>query len=85
MMEYQLDGRIVIISGASRGLGKSLALGFSRKGTHLGIIARSHSFLDELSSELDSIECEYLAEMVDVQDEHKITQENQHLHGRQVY
>jgi len=36
-----LKGKVAIVTGASRGIGKDIALGFSREGAHIVVVARS--------------------------------------------
>ncbi|PRX50095.1 3-oxoacyl-[acyl-carrier protein] reductase/2-deoxy-D-gluconate 3-dehydrogenase [Prauserella shujinwangii] len=47
-----LEGRVVIITGASRGLGRELSLTFSDQGAHVGLLARDIAALEEVSSQL---------------------------------
>ncbi|MEI8384898.1 MAG: SDR family NAD(P)-dependent oxidoreductase, partial [Nitrosomonadaceae bacterium] len=42
----------VLISGASSGLGRSLALQYAKQGATLGLIARRRELLKELSQEI---------------------------------
>jgi len=37
----KLDGKVAIVTGASRGIGKAMALGLARAGTHVVLAARS--------------------------------------------
>ncbi|MBA7680807.1 Sorbitol dehydrogenase [subsurface metagenome] len=37
----KLDGKVAIVTGASRGIGKAVAIGFAREGAHIVIAARS--------------------------------------------
>lgn len=37
----RLEGKVAIVTGASRGLGRAVALGFAREGAHIVIAARS--------------------------------------------
>lgn len=47
-----LAGRVIVITGASRGLGKALAMRFSEHGASLGLIARNEIQLADLASSL---------------------------------
>ena len=56
-----LRGQKVLITGASRGLGRALAEGFAREGCRLILVARSGKLLTDLRDDLvdrHSIECE---------------------------
>lgn len=49
-----LDGRVVVVAGASRGLGQALAEFFARQGARLGLLARDGEALDLLAKRLDT-------------------------------
>ena len=49
---FNLKGRVVVITGASSGLGKSMAMGFAKQGADLAILARRIDRLESLSVEL---------------------------------
>ncbi|HXR34917.1 MAG TPA: SDR family NAD(P)-dependent oxidoreductase, partial [Candidatus Binataceae bacterium] len=40
MVHYDFSGRVVVITGGSRGLGHAMALGFARCGANLAIASR---------------------------------------------
>jgi 3-oxoacyl-[acyl-carrier protein] reductase len=50
-MELGLRDRVAIVTGASRGIGRQIALDFAREGTHLVLNARSESALDATAHE----------------------------------
>ncbi|MEE9134877.1 MAG: SDR family NAD(P)-dependent oxidoreductase, partial [Nitrososphaerales archaeon] len=43
-----LDGKVAIVTGASRGLGTTIALGFGREGADVVVAGRSIDELDEV-------------------------------------
>ena len=45
---FDLTGKTILVTGASRGLGRELALGFARAGADLVVTARSASALEEV-------------------------------------
>ncbi|XP_043231634.1 L-xylulose reductase-like [Amphibalanus amphitrite] len=55
-MNISLDGKRVLITGASRGLGRQLALRVVACGGHVIGLARSHEQLDSLKAECPSVE-----------------------------
>lgn len=44
-----LEGKIVVVTGASRGLGEALSLGFAEEGAHLTLAARSEDDLEQVA------------------------------------
>ena len=47
-MAYDLNGKHVLVTGASAGIGAGLAEGFARRGATVGICARRADRLDEV-------------------------------------
>ncbi|HXF54078.1 MAG TPA: SDR family NAD(P)-dependent oxidoreductase [Hyphomicrobiaceae bacterium] len=52
MSEKRLAGRIALITGASRGIGRAVALALAREGAHVVILARTVGALEELDDEV---------------------------------
>ncbi|MBE8712366.1 3-ketoacyl-ACP reductase [Sphingobacterium hungaricum] len=50
-----LKGKTAIITGAGKGLGKAMALALAAEGVQLGLVARTKSDLENLSSEIISL------------------------------
>lgn len=48
----RLDNQVVIITGASKGIGREMAKVFSREGAKLVLVARNEQLLKELVAEL---------------------------------
>ncbi|MBI2059902.1 MAG: SDR family oxidoreductase [Nitrospirae bacterium] len=51
-MRWTFKDRVVVITGASAGIGRATALAFAREGAKLGLIARTSSALEEVQSEV---------------------------------
>ncbi|MGA2185239.1 MAG: SDR family NAD(P)-dependent oxidoreductase [Bryobacteraceae bacterium] len=51
MAEQILQGRLAVITGASRGLGRAMALALGRAGAKLALVARDRNRLDEVARE----------------------------------
>lgn len=51
-MASQLKGRIVVVTGASRGIGRRIARGLARRGAHLVLVARQAEALAEVAEEV---------------------------------
>ena len=52
-MSISLKDRNVLITGAGRGIGKRLAMGFAQAGARVGLLARSQAELDLAKLEID--------------------------------
>ncbi len=63
-----VEGRVVMITGASRGIGRGLARHLGASGARLVVTGRRQARLDELSAELDDLGVEHLAVAADVAD-----------------
>src|SRR5437667_12513103 len=46
--------QVVLITGASSGIGRGLAIELARRGAKLGLVARRAGLLDEIVSDLDA-------------------------------
>ena len=54
-MTKRLEGKIALITGASRGIGRAVALRFALEGAHLILTARTQGALEELDDEIQKI------------------------------
>ena len=54
-MSGRLQDRIAVITGASRGIGRAVALGFAAEGAHVILIARTVGGLEEVDDEIRKI------------------------------
>jgi NAD(P)-dependent dehydrogenase (short-subunit alcohol dehydrogenase family) len=64
---FQLDGRVALVTGASRGLGLQLAEALGEMGCKLAICARKADELDAAKARLERLGCEVLAVAADLQ------------------
>jgi short-subunit dehydrogenase len=69
LSKFNLAGKVVLVTGASRGLGLVLARELAMKGARLAICARSADKLEIARQELESMGAQVLAMPVDVNDE----------------
>lgn len=65
---FRLDGRVALVTGASRGIGRALALGLAHAGADVAVAARSHEALNGLVTEIESLGRRGLALELDVLD-----------------
>jgi len=64
-----LEGRVVVVTGASSGIGEACAIIFARKGAKVVLAARRAERLDALVAKLEGMGAEALAVATDVTDE----------------
>ena len=62
----QIEGKVVLITGASSGIGRALAVNLSAKGAHLALLARREEELRKLAAELAPSNPEVLVIPADV-------------------
>jgi 3-oxoacyl-[acyl-carrier protein] reductase len=67
-VELGLKGKVAIVTGASRGIGRSIALGLAAEGCQLGICARGVERLEETANEARAHGADVLALAVDATD-----------------
>lgn len=63
---FSLDGKVAIVTGASRGIGRAIALGFAEAGADVAVAARSEDDLETLAKEIDALGRRALAIRTDV-------------------
>ena len=51
----QLEGKVVMVTGGARGLGRCMALAYAREGADVAIVARTPSELDAVAGEIRAI------------------------------
>lgn len=68
------SGPVVVVTGASAGLGRSIAHAFARKGARLGLIARNPEALDAARMECELLGGEALVLPLDVSDASAVEQ-----------
>jgi NAD(P)-dependent dehydrogenase (short-subunit alcohol dehydrogenase family) len=54
-MSKRLQDRIAVITGASRGIGRAVALGYAAEGAHVILVARTVGGLEEVDDEINKI------------------------------
>jgi len=55
MTEKKLEGRVALVTGASRGIGWQVAIGLAKEGAHVIALARTSGALEELDDEIKAV------------------------------
>ena len=71
-MSKTLDGKVAVITGASRGLGKAMALALGGAGAKLALVARDRGKLEETAAEAAALGAEAAIFLADVTDAEQV-------------
>ena len=71
-LNFRLDGRTAVITGASKGIGRGLALHLAAAGAHVAAIARTGAELDALVAEIRAAGGTARAYQLDIRQIHRI-------------
>jgi NAD(P)-dependent dehydrogenase (short-subunit alcohol dehydrogenase family) len=64
--KFRLDGKKVIITGGSRGIGKSVAFGLAEAGADIAIVARGLQAAEETADEISKLGVKVIAVKTDI-------------------
>ena len=84
-MDYKLKGKVAIIGGGSKGLGKASAVALAKEGVNIVLCARNKEELDRTKNEIEALGVDALALKVDMtkeQDNERIVKETIDKFGR---
>jgi short-subunit dehydrogenase len=75
----ELDGRTVVVTGASQGIGAALARSFAEEGARVVLVARSRDKLEALAEEIDGVA--HVADLLDPDRVDALVPEIEEAHG----
>lgn len=64
-MDLGLEGRVALVMGASRGIGRAISAALAREGARVAIASRSREKLDEAAAELGGTAMPFVADAAD--------------------
>lgn len=67
-----MDGKTVVVTGASTGIGRAVALDFATAGSHVVICARDADSLEETAADISEAGGDVTAKRADVRDEYDV-------------
>ena len=59
-MDYKLKGKVAIIGGGSKGLGKASAIALAKQGVNIVLCARNKEELEKTKSEIETLVLRHL-------------------------
>jgi 3-oxoacyl-[acyl-carrier protein] reductase len=65
-MDFKLVGKVAVVTGGSRGIGRATALRFAEEGCHVAICARGQEGLDKALAELQQHKVRVFGQVADV-------------------
>lgn len=68
-MQIDIKDKVIVVTGAARGIGRALALGLAREGARVAVMARS---LDKAQATVDAIDGSAFPLVADVSDEDQV-------------
>lgn len=72
MENHSLDGRVAVVTGASRGLGKQMAMALAEAGATVALVARSAELLEKVKAEIESRGGKAYAFVADLREENEV-------------
>jgi NAD(P)-dependent dehydrogenase (short-subunit alcohol dehydrogenase family) len=72
MKPRELEGKVALITGASKGLGKAMALALAETGAHIALVSRDKNLLGEVAAAVRALGSEAEVFPADVSDEAQV-------------
>jgi NAD(P)-dependent dehydrogenase (short-subunit alcohol dehydrogenase family) len=69
MADHPLEGHVAVVTGASRGLGKQMAIALAQAGATVAVVARNEELLEKVKAEIDNLGGKAQAVVADVREE----------------
>jgi NAD(P)-dependent dehydrogenase (short-subunit alcohol dehydrogenase family) len=70
--DFGLTGRTALVTGASRGIGRAIAVGYAEAGADVAILARGTSALEEVADEVEKHDRQAIVLTCDVRDPEQV-------------
>ncbi len=74
ILSQSLKGKVAIVTGAGRGIGRAIATALAKEGVHLGLLARSEDALKEAAAEFEGLGVKAAYAAVDVSSMEQVEQ-----------
>ncbi len=73
MVNHSLEGRVAVVTGASKGLGKQMAIALAQAGATVALVSRSAEMLESVKAEIEAAGYRSHAFVADVRDESDVS------------
>jgi len=73
MTDQSLEGRVAVVTGASKGLGKQMALALAQAGATIALAARSRDLLENVKAEIEAAGGKAYVFVADVREEAEVS------------
>ncbi|MEH6962076.1 3-ketoacyl-ACP reductase [Priestia megaterium] len=81
-MTQSLKGKVALITGAGKGIGRSTAIELAKEGVNIGLIARTEADLKAVASELEAFDVQVAYATADVSSMEEVNAAVEHLHTK---